>query len=53
MDLLKIGDKSFKSRLFTGTGKFASNEEMKLSLEASESGISNGGFKACRFTKRR
>jgi thiazole synthase len=37
MDLLKIGDKAFKSRLFTGTGKFASNEEMKISLEASES----------------
>ena len=37
MDLLRIGDKTFKSRLFTGTGKFSSNEEMQRSLEASES----------------
>ena len=27
-DLLKIGDKEFSSRLFTGTGKFKSNDEM-------------------------
>ena len=34
---LVIGDKIFKSRLFTGTGKFSSNQLMKESIEASES----------------
>lgn len=34
---LVIGDKTFKSRLFTGTGKFSSNQLMKDALEASES----------------
>lgn len=37
MSLLKIGNKEFKSRLFTGTGKFKSNAEMGLSLRASGS----------------
>lgn len=36
-DLLKIGDKVFQSRLFTGTGKFSSNAEMEKALLASES----------------
>lgn len=36
-DLLKIGDKTFQSRLFTGTGKFSSNTEMEKALLASES----------------
>ncbi len=36
-DLLQIGDKSFKSRLFTGTGKFGSLAEMKEAIEVSES----------------
>ena len=31
-DLLKIGTKSFQSRLFTGTGKYSSLEEMQKSL---------------------
>ncbi|BDD07294.1 thiazole synthase [Aureibacter tunicatorum] len=35
--MLKIGDKEFKSRLFTGTGKFSNNNLMRKSLEASES----------------
>ncbi len=35
-DLLKIGDKTFQSRLFTGTGKFQSLEAMKQSLIRSE-----------------
>ncbi|KRD10825.1 thiazole synthase [Flavobacterium sp. Root901] len=35
--LLNIGDKSFKSRLFLGTGKFGSNEEMENAILASES----------------
>ena len=37
MKKLKIGDKEFTSRLFTGTGKFASNELMRDSIFASES----------------
>ena len=36
-DLLTIGQKNFKSRLFTGTGKFSSLELMKESLKLSES----------------
>jgi thiazole synthase len=35
--MLKIGDKSFQSRLFTGTGKFSSNRIMSDSILASES----------------
>ena len=34
---LQIGDKQFQSRLFTGTGKFNSNELMEEALLASES----------------
>lgn len=37
METLKIGDKEFTSRLFTGTGKFASNELMRDAILASES----------------
>lgn len=36
-DLLKISDKSFRSRLFVGTGKFASAEQMQASIAASRS----------------
>lgn len=36
-DLLKIADKEFSSRLFTGTGKFSSNALMSEALKASES----------------
>ncbi|WP_372754139.1 thiazole synthase [Mariniflexile sp.] len=36
-DILKISDKTFKSRLFTGTGKFSSNKLMAEALIASES----------------
>lgn len=35
MDKLIIGDKEFSSRLFVGTGKFRSNEEMARAIEAS------------------
>lgn len=35
--LFNIGDKIFKSRLFLGTGKFGSNEEMEDAILASES----------------
>lgn len=37
MEPLKIADKTFTSRLFTGTGKFASNEKMKEAVIASGS----------------
>lgn len=37
MDTLKIADKEFSSRLFTGTGKFSSSSLMKDALLASES----------------
>ena len=36
-DTLKIADKEFDSRLFTGTGKFSSSELMRDALLASES----------------
>lgn len=35
--MLKISDTTFSSRLFTGTGKFSSNQMMKDALVASES----------------
>ncbi|NER14293.1 thiazole synthase [Leptobacterium flavescens] len=37
MDVLKIADKEFNSRLFTGTGKFSSSQLMKDALLCSES----------------
>jgi thiazole synthase len=37
MQKLKIADKEFSSRLFTGTGKFASNELMAKAIVESES----------------
>ncbi len=37
MTPLQLGDKTFQSRLFTGTGKFASNQLMQEALEISES----------------
>ena len=36
-DTLKIADKTFTSRLFTGTGKFSSSSMMRESILASES----------------
>ena len=37
MSILKIADREFKSRLFLGTGKFRSNEEMEQAILASGS----------------
>lgn len=37
MDKLKIADKEFASRLFTGTGKFSSSTNMQEAIVASES----------------
>lgn len=36
-DILKIADKTFNSRLFTGTGKFSNSQLMKDAIIASES----------------
>ena len=36
-DILKIADKEFRSRLFTGTGKFSSNQLMSKAILASKS----------------
>ena len=35
MDILKIANKEFTSRLFLGTGKFGSNEMMNKAIQAS------------------
>jgi thiazole synthase len=35
--MLKISDKTFRSRLFTGTGKFSSNQVMAVAIRASGS----------------
>lgn len=45
MDLLKIGDKEFSSRLFTGTGKFSSNQLMRDALIASGSELTTVALK--------
>ncbi|MCI5056640.1 MAG: thiazole synthase [Flavobacteriales bacterium] len=45
MDYLKISDKSFGSRLFTGTGKFGSYQLMKDAIEASESEMATMALK--------
>ena len=37
VDILRIGDKSFTSRLFTGTGKFNDRQVMKQAIRASGS----------------
>lgn len=37
MQTLQIADKTFRSRLFTGTGKFSSNQLMKEAIKVSES----------------
>ncbi len=36
-DILKIADKTFNSRLFTGTGKFSSSQKMREAILASKS----------------
>ncbi len=36
-DILTIGNRDFTSRLFVGTGKFASNQKMLEAILASES----------------
>ena len=34
-DVLRIGKRTFRSRLMVGTGKYPSNEIMKVALDAS------------------
>ncbi|MGD8234077.1 thiazole synthase [Vibrio sp. TRT 1302] len=43
--MLKIADKQFKSRLFTGTGKFANSELMVKAIEASCSELATMALK--------
>lgn len=43
--MLKIADKQFKSRLFTGTGKFANSELMVKAIEASGSELATMALK--------
>ncbi|SHK47919.1 thiazole synthase [Reichenbachiella agariperforans] len=45
MENFKIADKEFKSRLFTGTGKFKNSQLMKEALEASESELATVALK--------
>lgn len=45
MDLLKLGDKEFSSRLFTGTGKFSSNQLMHDAIVASGSELTTVALK--------
>jgi thiazole synthase len=49
MQPLTIADKTFKSRLFTGTGKFSSNAIMKEALEASGSELITVALKRVRL----
>ncbi len=48
-DTLVIGGVSFKSRLFTGTGKFASSDTLKQAIKASGSELVTMAVKRCDF----
>ena len=48
-DSLVIGDRSFSSRLFTGTGKFSSGETMSACLAASGTELVTVALKRVRF----
>ena len=49
--MLTIANKTFSSRLFTGTGKYANSQIMAESLKASESELVTMGFKASRCSR--
>ncbi|WP_158976030.1 thiazole synthase [Cellulophaga sp. L1A9] len=49
IDLLQIADKTFTSRLFTGTGKFSSATKMKEAIIASESELVTVALKRVDF----
>lgn len=50
MDKLKLGDKEFESRLFTGTGKFSSNILMRDAIIASGSELTTVALKRVNVT---
>ena len=50
MEKLKIGNKSFTSRLFTGTGKFSDTQMMQEALEISESELVTVALKRVEVT---
>lgn len=52
MQALKIADKIFNSRLFTGTGKFSSNEIMQKSIEISGSELVTVALKRIDLTNK-
>lgn len=45
MSMLKIGDKEFKSRLFTGTGKFSNSRLMAEAIQVSGSQLATMALK--------
>ncbi|MES2799301.1 MAG: thiazole synthase [Bacteroidota bacterium] len=49
MEQLKIGDKSFQSRLFVGTGKFGSSAQMEAAILASQSELVTVALKRVDF----
>ena len=49
MKTLKIADQVFSSRLFTGTGKFSSNEAMEKAIAASGSQLVTVAMKRVRL----
>jgi thiazole synthase len=49
---LKIGDREFQSRLFLGTGKFSSNQAMKLAVVASGSELVTVALKRVEFRQK-
>ena len=51
-DLLRIADREFTSRLFCGTGKFASGEQMRNSLAASGTELVTVAFKRVDLSER-
>ncbi|MFM7208815.1 MAG: thiazole synthase, partial [Verrucomicrobiota bacterium] len=49
MDALRIADRTFSSRLLTGTGKYASAKELRAVLDASGAEIVTMAVKRVRF----
>lgn len=52
-DLLRIADKTFSSRLFTGTGKFSTPNLMKEAISISDSELVTVALKTCGYRKRK
>ena len=49
MALLRIADRTFTSRLFTGTGKYASAEQLRAVLDACGAEVVTMAIKRVRF----